>query len=349
MQQDFHYAAIRVLAEQAGFSPDEAQCIALASQYVDDAVEHKPMGIENPPACAQKMLKEGFFDPVCTAHKGLRYLTYARKDSQRKVYIPFHFLPPDEDHGQKPFRYRVSPDSPLARDLLTQALLALKSADEGQARRRALIKLGIALHSYADTWAHQGFSGRLSAQDNDIEELAVKKKGRWEPLNAFQQLIHNMAPDIGHAEAVHFPDTACLQWRYVQDEDGQEVTADNPSRFLEAARRIYLHLCAINGKLPQWQSVEDTFMHCFEQEADEDSSVWQQTFQVSPFGYDMHRFRRDSLVGDRVDWDDFQLAGDFACLQLKATENHDWFFFHLEAKAQREYITKRIRNDLLSL
>jgi hypothetical protein len=42
---------------QAGFGPEDAQTIAFASQYVDDATEHKPIRIEGIPAAAAAMAR----------------------------------------------------------------------------------------------------------------------------------------------------------------------------------------------------------------------------------------------------------------------------------------------------
>ena len=47
MQIDFHYCTIRVLAEKAGFSHEEAQTIAIASQYIDDATLYRPIRLQS--------------------------------------------------------------------------------------------------------------------------------------------------------------------------------------------------------------------------------------------------------------------------------------------------------------
>ena len=42
MDINFHYAAIKVIANHAGFKPAESELIAYASQFVDDANEYIP-------------------------------------------------------------------------------------------------------------------------------------------------------------------------------------------------------------------------------------------------------------------------------------------------------------------
>jgi len=52
-------------------------------------------------------------------------------------------------------------------------------------------RLGIALHSYADTWSHQNFSG--------LQEP-------WNSVYPWYNIFKSIAPNIGHAEAGHLPD-----------------------------------------------------------------------------------------------------------------------------------------------
>ena len=182
MQIDFHYCCIKVLALAAGFPEAEADIIAYASQYVDDATEHKPIKIDGVPSLAAPLMTSDGFDPTCTAHAGIQYLTAMERDVQRKVYIPFHFLPAEPYEAGVLYDYRVVPSGAIARRLLDEGLAALRSASGKQERRRALIKTGIALHSFADTWSHQRFSGRHSSRDNDVERIGLMLNGKWEPL-----------------------------------------------------------------------------------------------------------------------------------------------------------------------
>jgi hypothetical protein len=58
-------------------------------------------------------------------------------------------------------------------------------------------------------------------------------------------------------------------------------------------------------------------------------------------------WRREALGGPSVDWDHFRTAADFATLRFTAAGDLKWFQFHLEAKAQREFVLSKIRRDLL--
>jgi hypothetical protein len=82
--------AIHVLSHLAGFEGSEAEILSYASQYTDPATEHKPIPIKNLPPEASQQTVRGTFDPVCSAHEALQYVTqWSCKDAQRKTYISF--------------------------------------------------------------------------------------------------------------------------------------------------------------------------------------------------------------------------------------------------------------------
>ena len=107
-------------------------------------------------------------------------------------------------------RWTVTPDSPLAKELLVSAL---RTGDD--------FRIGIALHSYADTWAHQHFSGRIE-QGNVVDPNS--------PL-----------PPAGHLQALRSPDDAAGRWK-----DARLLPelsrVDNATRYRSAARKIYRYL-----------------------------------------------------------------------------------------------------------
>jgi hypothetical protein len=51
-----------------------------------------------------------------------------------------------------------------------------------------LYQIGVATHSYVDTWAHQNFIGY------------------YNEFNSMAGVLEKMAPNIGHADASHNPD-----------------------------------------------------------------------------------------------------------------------------------------------
>lgn len=162
MYIDFHYYMIKALAQMAGFNDVEAQDIAYASEYVDDALEYLPMKITDIPDLDYGTLPMpgGLFGVVCTAHDKFTMIGGALVKGQINTYIPFHFVPRDtkQQTDLAHYDYRTAPNCDTSRQLVETAVAELKQA-QGDNRTRKLIKLGIALHTYADTWAHQNFSG----------------------------------------------------------------------------------------------------------------------------------------------------------------------------------------------
>ena len=138
------------------------------------------------------------------------------------VYIPFHFYPGDIDYpgaARKDSitnKMNVTPNSKNVKKLLISAL-----------KTRNLYRVGIGLHTYADSWAHQNFSGLLEDW-NKLEENSV-------------------IPSIGHAQAITSPDKFKGEWKDKRLVSGSDYVI-NKMRFLKAARKIYKYLCTYNRK-----------------------------------------------------------------------------------------------------
>ncbi len=140
----------------------------------------------------------------------------------RTIYRPFHFLPGERSKADlcrrdaRAGKHPVTADSPLAREIL---IAALKSGN--------LYRIGIALHAYADTWAHQNFSADL------------------EPQNALDP--RSPLPPVGHLQALKNPDYPRLRWQdpRLRQEFSEVYNAD---RFAQAARMIYRFLTTSKKK-----------------------------------------------------------------------------------------------------
>lgn len=176
------------------------------------------------------------------------------------AWLPFHFLPGNA--GQEATDKLVcKPDSPVAREMLRLAMQDQHSA-------WALHRLGITMHVYADTFAHQGFVGALSEANQannvtsgnaDVDQRIrdASKKGLWdefkrkagaglqlvwtsiklafkerESLVTYWHDFFKKAP-LGHAAVDSFPDQPHLVWRYT-DWKGQTVQRNNPQTYMDA-------------------------------------------------------------------------------------------------------------------
>jgi hypothetical protein len=200
MNAEFHYYAVYFLCARAGLPGERCADIAFASQYVDNAI----IGYD---------IDDGGF-----SYRSQITQNYIFWDDEtlRGISLPFHFVPglPEAARRERvdgtASRWTVTPDSPLAKELL---LAALRTGDD--------FRIGIALHAYADTWAHQHFSGRV--EDGNVVDPS------------------SHLPPAGHLQALRSPDDAAGRWT-----DARLLPelsrVDNTARFRAAGRKIYRYL-----------------------------------------------------------------------------------------------------------
>lgn len=221
MQIDFHHAVTYVAARIAGFPHADAEIIAYAAQYVDDATCSGTVRFKNG---AQ-------YQRTSSAHQMLDLKNLDNGDN-REVWLPFHFLPgngKDADPGDK-FIYKLKclPNSPIAKEMV-------RSVFEDRSKPYALHRLGVAMHVYADTWAHQGFAGVLHKVNEVEEAVSEGDTGIFGELKSFLgDVLDDTIPPLGHGRANVLPDMPFLNWSY-KDGHGDEVKRNNPADFLEAA------------------------------------------------------------------------------------------------------------------
>jgi len=331
VQIDFHYCTIRVLAEKAGFSPEDAQIIAYASQHVDDAVDHEKMNVDGHMDILSHRFTESTFDPICTAHKGLQHIKGFKEEVQHKIYVPFHFLPDFENEKN----LVVTKNCKLSRKLVVNAITEL-SKSTGEFRILNLIRLGISLHTFADSWAHQNFSGVHDSYDNDLKSIEIFKNGKWEYIPVLFKLELDTLPDIGHAEAGGFPDISYLKWRFVKESGNEVYERDNSQIFIEAAENILALFKGIN-ELVEWDSIKQKLHECFSFEAEnseEKFKKFQRTFPEIGFYYDENQWRTEALrlveknkLAKMMDKKPAFVIGN----------DKKWFYFHLAAHDQRNF------------
>jgi hypothetical protein len=209
MNIEFHYYITFILCRKAGFDSDDSYKIAYSSQYTDDNTYHYHVNSKD---------GNSYINQVSQT------VDITKPSKKRKTIYPiFHFVPGGEEAvdsccfncGDNDFCVTI-PNSHNAQDLLNEAL-----------KSKNLYRIGIAIHAFSDTWAHQNFIG-------------YKDK-----LNAWKG-IGRLIPNIGHADFFHEPDKIHNKWT-----DGRlskkfrEI--DNNERFLQAAKEIYIKLFLFNN------------------------------------------------------------------------------------------------------
>jgi len=350
MQQDFHYNTIKVICEKVGLTPAEAQLVAYASQFIDDATIHDSIKISGVKTSYPRYDGEEF-DPVCTAHRGIQFIKGLYKSVQRRIYIPFHFIPYDRYEKKGKFDYLTYPNGKLARELVQRALKFIVH-NTGNKRHRALIKLGIALHTYADTWAHQGFSGRQSTLDNDIGNIHIYRNGEWDKIGLIKQLEFNLLPDIGHAEAWLYPDQSHLIWKYDCAFRKKTVTRNNTEIFLDAAKHIFEILAEGLGTTVDCQPFLEKFKQCFSLQTDDlhqKYDMFKLMFPEVKFHYSETEWRNKAIVAgehEHTEQPGVSIQEDLTQKKFRFNSDRKWFYFHMEALKQRNWVMKQIKRNL---
>lgn len=242
MQIDFHHGVTYVVSRLAGLDHDQANIIAHCAQYVDDATN----------AGLTKFNNGALFDRISSAHKLLDYRNF-RQLANYQVWIPFHFLPgndglpPGEDPDGKFINKLICrPNSYVAQAMVTEAI-------QQQHKPSSLHRLGITMHVYADTWAHQGFAG-VDHRVNEARELVdetgqtdtklTQRVNKYFRKNFLEQLAGALIGEtfpLGHGAVLSHPDKPFLKWGY-KNGLGQQIKRNNPQDFLEAADNICIWL-----------------------------------------------------------------------------------------------------------
>jgi len=192
MQKDFHFSAVYALCRFAGMTPEESQVVATASQYTDDC---KMLG---------RLYRADGRYHLAVPTQCPPHLAFSSR-WQGSILRPFHFVYERQDNPV------VTADNGRVRALVKDAIELV-----GSERRLGLQALGVSLHAFADSFAHQGFSP-FQNRANDVRSLRLDPPDQDLLKKITGGFIHrfpNLPPQIGHAEAMHCPDIPFISWRY---------------------------------------------------------------------------------------------------------------------------------------
>ena len=236
MQIDFHHAVTFVLARLAGFNRDQAAIIAYSSQYVDDSECDVFVKFNN----------GALYKTICSAHKIFDYRNFDEL-ADHLVWVPFHFLPGNNGlhnsegrEGDFISRIICKPNSYVAQDMVDECIRNCQ-------KENSLHRLGITLHVYADTWAHQGFAGIQNdvnsvkyLEDDETSQTLIEKLEEFfqDQFDKKQSRFVDGVSPLGHGAVLSYPDRPYLKWRY-KNSYGNMIERNNPSDFLEAAQNMF--------------------------------------------------------------------------------------------------------------
>ena len=261
----FHYFAVKTLAHAAGFEESAAQIIAEFSQYVDDYDLYDYRKYSNIPEKIKKapydlyidrFFNPANFNPATTGFWTIDdYVTLLLDRSQKFTVSPFHFIPQNAAHIKKdaPVTPASLGDGSYISDILCEAQRTYRNAGDGKPKYWALMHIGMVLHTFADTFAHQLFSGynapcnvvTLSNVTNNItgkDETEDYRKSIIEWLELLKKIAPSVTPAIGHMMLSHVPDLSHLTWtmRYPNPNGNNDLTysRSNSDEFIRCGKEI---------------------------------------------------------------------------------------------------------------
>ena len=319
MNRDFHYNTVKVLAVHAGFSVGDAQCVAYYSQQVDDFIMHAPFIIDSAPpsffienrlARKLRIRRNRWVILPCTT--GINMMRTLSAGYRLHTLMPFHFIMPrpyyelHKNAERSLFRcVSANHDAQLLINRRLETILQHPKSED------TLIALGLTLHTFADTYAHEGFSGFQGWENSAYVHTGLR------PTEA---MFFHTLPSIGHANAGSVPDhyTAKIEIHTKRTEKSPFeplIQRDNAVFFADCARRICDILCRYNEKSPltdsEWGLLNEKIL------AAHTGGNWEETFPQITFDYDKSEFIRIRLETLRHD------AGLLAHLELHPDELHD--------------------------
>jgi len=308
MNINFHYFTIKALASYAGFSESEAQTIAAYSQFVDDYNLYDALYLTKVPDYAlflsQQVLGGYLFSPVATAIPSSYDTTLlSRPDFPIKTAIPFHYIPnrPLNSQSESITHYRTQASSFSKPCLITDMLLEAKMTYLSTHNTLSLMYMGMLLHIFADTYAHQNFNGYHSYENFSFLTNATSNINDSEITYLYLPSMSSQMYAIGHNEVSHAPDDTFLSFEMSYSNSNSETYPEeysltyqrnNSTEFLIAAKEIlsYLRSVKLQSELntTQWNSLSALLLQGFLTSSTKIqalSSHWQKLFPTYQFYY----------------------------------------------------------------
>ncbi len=303
MEKDFHYHLTYAMAKLTEL--DNPDVVAYACQFVDDNNEGQ-FSVDGQDVTFPDKIKAdgGHYYPVMTQSLSpLSLDPYV----QKYVYVPFHFLP--GDNNVKNRDGEANPLSATPHSLNAQSILANALAGDNP------YLIGIAAHTYADTWSHQNFTGM---------------REDWNALYPWYDVFKSIVPNIGHAEAGHSPDVISETWI---DYRFGKTPIDNKQRVFNALEKIYEAFQKKTRKGPAWADMKTDFQKI-----------------INIYDYDERIKAIAGLTGNTVPvyskdvWIGEALSFGTEGVQLQpGFNNTNWYRFHQAAKVHLSKVADLIK------
>ena len=327
MQIDFHHAVTYVAARGAGFSHEEADIVAYAAQYVDDAVNDGTVCFDN----------KSMYTRISSAHKTVDPENLVDA-SNHLVWLPFHFLPGNAGNSDKgsagSFIDKII-CLPGNKSAVAQKMLDLTLETKG--KRCALHRLGITMHVYADTWAHQGFAGVLH-EVNEVDDAEETDNSGVFNSSLADEIVSwiggKVIPPLGHGRAQVLPDMPFLKWQY-RNGKNKLIERNNIEEFCTAANELCRYMQRYRGVpidgLPtaDQATIKDIFLTAKDQAGEDRHRAWLQAIKKGRFSFGSATISYDN--SGRQSWKAQALGTSFDLPVHSYSDNFlesNWKLFH---------------------
>ena len=373
MDINFHYFAIKTIAYMAGFNEADAQRIAEYSQFIDDYTVCINYSFREIPDYAESLIigndrfNAGYkvFETISTGFASCLGIARVAIDEeyQKKVVVPFHFIPfknLNEFSGNHKVYRTIEAD--LSDDSLVTRLL-LNAKDKCQESYGTseypydIMRLGMLIHVFADTYAHQCFSGF----EEWVNSCFVKEIKRTDTqkvvLDEYFSDECSKLPAIGHAKAGHAPDLTYASYEYIYAVSPDQCdkakytgrrNTNNTVTFLRAAKQIYTILYQIrndnkNPSEEEWENLKMLLLQGFMTAGTDFAKLSQAWSRITNNDIEYHYGVKelwDSQLGEppteiEINNNDEESAD---LLGYYRTATDDFFHFNLIAKEIRDAV-----------
>jgi hypothetical protein len=372
MDVNYHYFTVKAIASTVGFPEDEAQRIAFYSQYIDDFDIWRYMLFSDVPDYARYLALEikhlGYiFNPVTTGFNSwfdMAFLILERR--QKWIVTPYHFIPETPlSPAQRTHDWRVEPARLNIPSLISGMLKDARESfiNEGGTNRRInLMRLGMLLHTFADTYAHQRFNGYQSWPNHSHLEKAINNIDDKDITGQYKPDDYYKLPSIGHTNVNHAPDDSNVQFKMKQklnkDDEAYSFVYErsNTSEYCVVSKEIADYLLSCLGKPPmeieEWEPIRLKLVQGFltpDKDADVLASHWGRIFNNVAFHYnkDDGPLKRVTASGENVPAQFLEVAGKYGAEKViyKATDD-DFFRFNVLADQTRVKVNSEPFTDL---
>jgi len=262
MDISFHYYAVKSVALAAGYDEAKAQRIASFSEFIDDYNWYAYFRASNIPDYVKAPELDivynnllSIINPVTTGFSDyFDMATLVLPRSQKFTVSPFHFIPQDKQ-SVAAGDYRAVPavldDNSFIANMLNEVVGNLYSGNISE--YELLMQLGCLFHTFADTYAHQLFTG-YNNQTNSVVLKNVTNNitgedqtqqyrfwiDKW--IASIESVIKTKMPTIGHMAIAHVPDLSHLSFsmEYLGLDGTKHTYArSNTETFLKPCKEIY--------------------------------------------------------------------------------------------------------------